>query len=101
MGLCMTVRPTKLGVPDPRQTVFSVVSPEIVHREVPTPNLHSGFTPERTKISLRLLDLRRIVICRARSPCAKYRLTLGPARQDDLLGLAKDGTVIKPLNLRP
>jgi hypothetical protein len=32
---------------------------------------------------------------------AKYRLTLGQARQDDLLGLIKDGTEIKPLNLRP
>lgn len=32
---------------------------------------------------------------------AKYRRTLGQARQDDLLGLIKDGTEIKPLNLRP
>jgi hypothetical protein len=32
---------------------------------------------------------------------AKYRLTLGQARQDDLLGLIKDGTEIKPLDLRP
>jgi hypothetical protein len=28
-------------------------------------------------------------------------LTLGQARQDDLLGLIKDGTEIKPLDLRP
>jgi hypothetical protein len=32
---------------------------------------------------------------------AKYRLTLGQARQDDLLGLIKDGAELKPLNLRP
>lgn len=32
---------------------------------------------------------------------AKYPLTLGQAQQDDLLGLIKDGTEIRPLNLRP
>lgn len=32
---------------------------------------------------------------------AKYRLTLGQARQDDLLGLIKDEPEITPLNLRP
>jgi hypothetical protein len=32
---------------------------------------------------------------------AKYRLTLGQAWQDDLLGLIKDGSEIRPLDLRP
>ncbi|MDQ0870161.1 hypothetical protein QFZ70_002634 [Arthrobacter sp. V1I9] len=31
---------------------------------------------------------------------AKYRLTLGQAQKDDLLGLIKDGAGIKPLNSR-
>lgn len=32
---------------------------------------------------------------------AKYRLTLGQAEQDNLLGLVKDEAEIKPLSLRP
>lgn len=32
---------------------------------------------------------------------AMYRLTLGQARQDDLVGLIEDGTEIRPLDLRP
>lgn len=57
------------------------------------------------KIQRRLLDhpLSRDVprTNQMLSGLAKYRLTLGQARQDDLLGLIKDGVDLKPLDLRP
>jgi hypothetical protein len=61
--------------------------------------------PGKSRIERRLLDhpLSRDVpgTKHMLSGLAKYRLTLGQARQDDLLGLIKDGTEIRPLNLRP
>ncbi|WP_051441513.1 helicase-related protein [Arthrobacter sp. H14] len=63
--------------------------------------IHRG----KHKIQRRLLDhpLSRDVprTNHMLSGLAKYRLTLGQARQDDLQGLIKDDVNVKPLDLRP
>ncbi|GAB3262749.1 DEAD/DEAH box-containing ATP-dependent helicase [Arthrobacter pigmenti] len=63
--------------------------------------IHRG----RHKIQRRLLDhpLSRDVprTNHMLSGLAKYRLTLGQARQDDLQGLIKEDVAMKPLDLRP
>ncbi|MBT2519793.1 helicase C-terminal domain-containing protein [Arthrobacter sp. ISL-28] len=97
----------KPGVTDPWDTLFSVAASEIAARpeDSSTEFAPHWIHPGKHKIERRLLDhpLSRDVP-RTRhmlSGLAKYRLTLGQARQDDLLGLIKDGAEIKPLNLRP
>jgi hypothetical protein len=97
----------KPGVTDPWQTLFDVATselstgPEELRREFAPHWMHPG--PH--KIERRLLDhpLSRDVTKTQQvlDRLAKYRLTLGQARQDDLLGLIKNGTGIRPLNLRP
>ncbi|MDT0169757.1 DEAD/DEAH box helicase [Pseudarthrobacter sp. BRE9] len=97
----------KPGVDDPWGALFEVAAadiaarPETANTEFAPHWIHPG----AHKIERRLLDhpLSRDVP-RTRQMLdglAKYRLTLGQARQDDLLGLIKDGAEIKPLNLRP
>ncbi|MDF9751545.1 helicase C-terminal domain-containing protein [Arthrobacter sp. ES3-54] len=97
----------KPGVTDPWEALFSVASadvaahPEDSNTEFAPHWIHPG----AHKIERRLLDhpLSRDVprTKHMLAGLAKYRLTLGQARQDDLLGLIKDGTEIKPLNLQP
>ena len=95
------------GVTDPWQKLFDVATSEISTEPVEprTEFAPHWIHPGPYKIERRLLDhpLSRDV---ARTEhmlhgLAKYRLTLGQARQDDLLGLIKNGTSIRPLNLRP
>jgi hypothetical protein len=97
----------KPGVTDPWATLFSVAASEIA--ALPEDS-SSEFAPHwihpgKHKIERRLLDhplsrdVPRTKLMLA--GLAKYRLTLGQARQGDLLGLIKDGAEIKPLNLRP
>jgi hypothetical protein len=97
----------KPGVTDPWESLFSVAAadvaahPEDSNTEFAPHWIHPG----QHKIQRRLLDhpLSRDVprTKHMLAGLAKYRLTLGQARQDDLLGLIKDGTEIRPLNLRP
>ena len=97
----------KPGLTDPWETLFAVAAADVAaHPE----NLSTEFAPHwihpgAHKIERRLLDhpLSRDVprTKHMLAGLAKYRLTLGQARQDDLLGLIKDGTEIEPLNLRP
>lgn len=97
----------KPGVRDPWQTLFDVATSEITDGSVEP---RSEFAPHWIhpgphKIERRLLDhpLSRDVTRTQNmlDGLAKYRLTLGQARQDDLLGLIKNRTGIRPLNLRP
>lgn len=97
----------KPDVTDPWGALFSVAVADIAaHAE----DSSTEFAPHWIyrgdhKIERRLLDhpLSRDVprTNHMLAGLAKYRLTLGQARQDDLLGLIKDGAEIKPLNLRP
>lgn len=97
----------KPGVTDPWGTLFEVASadvaaqPETASTEFAPHWIHPG----AHKIERRLLDhpLSRDVprTKHMLDGLAKYRLTLGQARQDDLLGLIKDGAELKPLDLRP
>jgi hypothetical protein len=97
----------KPGVEDPWETLLSVAASEIAARPEDSSTefaphwIHAG--PH--KIERRLLDhpLSRDVprTKHMLSGLAKYRLTLGQARQDDLLGLIEDGVEVKPLDLRP
>lgn len=97
----------KPGVTDPWETLFSVASADIAARpeDSSTEFAPHWIHPGKHKIERRLLDhpLSRDVprTKHMLSGLAKYRLTLGQARQDDLLGLIKDGAEIQPLNLRP
>lgn len=97
----------KPGVTDPWETLFSVAAADVAaHPEDSTTEFAPHWIhPGAHKIERRLLDhpLSRDVprTKHMLAGLAKYRLTLGQARQDDLLGLIKDGTEIKPLNLRP
>lgn len=97
----------KNGVTDPWQTLFDIATSEISSGPVEP---RSEFAPHWIhpgphKIERRLLDhpLSRDVAKTQKmlDGLAKYRLTLGQARQDDLLGLVQNGTSIRPLNLRP
>ncbi|WP_459384089.1 DEAD/DEAH box helicase [Arthrobacter humicola] len=97
----------KPDVTDPWQSLFRVAADSVAAL---TENETNEFAPHwiyrgKHKIERRLLDhpLSRDVprTKNMLAGLAKYRLTLGQARQDDLLGLIKDGTEIKPLNLRP
>ncbi|GLB68965.1 helicase-related protein [Arthrobacter mangrovi] len=97
----------KPGVGNPWEALFQAASDHIAAQpDGPTKEfaphwIHCG--PH--KIERRLLDhpLSRDVsrTNHMLSGLAKYRLTLGQARQDDLLGLIRDGIDVKPLNLRP
>ncbi|MGY2743424.1 DEAD/DEAH box helicase [Arthrobacter sp. UYCu723] len=97
----------KPGVTDPWETLFSVAAADVAARaeDSSTEFAPHWIHPGAHKIERRLLDhpLSRDVpkTKHMLAGLAKYRLTLGQARQDDLLGLIKDGTEIKPLNLRP
>lgn len=97
----------KPDVTDPWQSLFRVAADSVAAL---TENESNEFAPHwiyrgKHKIERRLLDhpLSRDVprTKHMLAGLAKYRLTLGQARQDDLLGLIKEGTEIKPLNLRP
>jgi Helicase conserved C-terminal domain len=97
----------KPGMTDPWTALFDVAT---AHVEALPQNETNEFAPHWIhrglhKIQRRLLDhpLSRDVTRTNQmlSGLAKYRLTLGQARQDDLLGLIKDRAEIKPLNLRP
>jgi hypothetical protein len=97
----------KPDVTDPWQSLFRVAADSVAAM---TANGTHEFAPHwiyrgKHKIERRLLDhpLSRDVprTKHMLAGLAKYRLTLGQARQDDLLGLIKDGTEIKPLSLRP
>lgn len=97
----------KPGVTDPWESLFAVAAADVAaHPE----NSNTEFAPHWIypgdhKIQRKLLDhpLSRDVprTKHMLAGLAKYRLTLGQARQDDLLGLIKEGTEIEPLNLRP
>lgn len=97
----------KPAVTDPWRALFDAATahvealPEDETNEFAPHWIHRG----AHKIQRRLLDhpLSRDVprTNQMLSGLAKYRLTLGQARQDDLLGLIKDGAEMKPLNLRP
>jgi hypothetical protein len=97
----------KPGVSDPWGTLFAVAAadiaaqPETASTEFAPHWIHPG----AHKIERRLLDhpLSRDVprTKHMLDGLAKYRLTLGQARQDDLLGLIKEGAELKPLDLRP
>lgn len=97
----------KPGVTDPWETLFSVAAADVAaHPEDSSTEFAPHWIhPGAHKIERRLLDhpLSRDVpkTKHMLAGLAKYRLTLGQARQDDLLGLIKDGSEIKPLNLRP
>lgn len=97
----------KPEVKDPWTTLFEVASADIVARpsDSSTEFAPHWIHPGEHKIERRLLDhpLSRDVprTKQMLDGLAKYRLTLGQARQDDLLGLIKDGAELKPLNLRP
>src|SRR4051812_1652510 len=95
----------KPGISNPWEALFTVASdyvaslPEDTAKEFAPHWIHRG--PH--KIERRLLDhpLSRDVprTNHMLTGLAKYRLTLGQARQDDLMGLIKDGE-LKPLDLR-
>lgn len=97
----------KPGVTDPWESLFSVAAADVAARPVDSSTafaphwIHSG----EHKIQRRLLDhpLSRDVprTKHMLAGLATYRLTLGQARQDDLLGLIQDGNEITPLDLRP
>lgn len=97
----------KPGVRDPWGTLFEVAAadvtaqPETASTEFAPHWIHPG----AHKIERRLLDhpLSRDVprTTNMLAGLAKYRLTLGQARQDDLLGLIRNGAELKPLDLRP
>jgi len=97
----------KPGVANPWQALFDVATSQISseargqHKEFAPHWIHPG----PNKIERRLLDhpLSRDVprTQRMLDGLAKYRLTLGQARQDDLLGLIQEGAEIEPLDLRP
>ncbi|MFB9652764.1 helicase C-terminal domain-containing protein [Pseudarthrobacter oxydans] len=97
----------KPGVSDPWATLFEVAAADIAAQATTASSefaphwIHSG----AHKIERRLMDhpLSRDVprTKNMLAGLAKYRLTLGQARQDDLLGLIKDGAELKPLDLRP
>lgn len=97
----------KPDVTDPWGALFSVAAAYVAaHAE----DSSTEFAPHWIyrgdhKIERRLLDhpLSRDVprTNHMLAGLAKYRLTLGQARQDDLLGLIKDAAEVKPLNLRP
>jgi hypothetical protein len=97
----------KPDVTDPWETLFSVAAADVAaHPEDSSTEFAPHWIhPGEHKIQRRLLDhpLSRDVprTKQMLAGLAKYRLTLGQARQDDLLGLIKDGTEIKPLDLRP
>ncbi|KIA73925.1 hypothetical protein ANMWB30_11730 [Arthrobacter sp. MWB30] len=97
----------KPGVMNPWQELFDVATSEISTGSVEprTEFAPHWIHPGPHKIERRLLDhpLSRDVTRTQNmlDGLAKYRLTLGQARQDDLLGLIKNGTSIRPLNLRP
>lgn len=97
----------KPGVTDPWTSLFDVAAADLAARpsDSSTEFAPHWIHPGEHKIERRLLDhpLSRDVP-RTRQMLdglAKYRLTLGQARQDDLLGLIKEGSELKPLNLRP
>ncbi len=97
----------KPGVTNLWETLFSVAAADVAaHSHDPS----SEFAPHwiyrgNHKIQRRLLDhpLSRDLpkTKRMLSGLAKYRLTLGQARQDDLLELMKDGVRMKAFDLRP
>ncbi|MDT0195702.1 helicase C-terminal domain-containing protein [Arthrobacter sp. AB6] len=97
----------KPGMSDPWRTLFEVASADIAAQpeSSSTEFAPHWIHPGAHKIERRLLDhpLSRDVprTKHMLNGLAKYRLTLGQARQDDLLGLIKDGAELKPLNLRP
>lgn len=97
----------KPGVTDPWEALFSVASADVAaHPEDSSTEFAPHWIhPGAHKIERRLLDhpLSRDVprTKHMLAGLAKYRLTLGQARQDDLLGLIKDGAETKPLDLRP
>ncbi|MEV7571525.1 helicase C-terminal domain-containing protein [Pseudarthrobacter sp. NPDC089323] len=97
----------KPGVTDPWTSLFEVAAADVAARpsDSSTEFAPHWIHPGEHKIERRLLDhpLSRDVprTKRMLDGLAKYRLTLGQARQDDLLGLIKDGAELKPLNLRP
>jgi len=92
----------KPGVTDPWESLSDVAAhPQDSNTEFAPHWIHPG----AHKIERRLLDhpLSRDVpgTMHMLAGLAKYRLTLDQARQDDLLGLIKEGKKIRPLNLRP
>lgn len=97
----------KPGVTDPWEPLFSVAASDVAARaeDSSTEFAPHWNHPGEHKIERRLLDhplsrdVPRTKLMLA--GLAKYRLTLGQARQDDLLGLIKDGAEIRPLDLRP
>lgn len=97
----------KPEVKDPWTTLFEVASADVAARPFDTSTEFAPhwIHPGEHKIERRLLDhpLSRDVprTKHMLNGLAKYRLTLGQARQDDLLGLIKEGSELKPLNLRP
>lgn len=97
----------KPGVKDPWTTLFEVASADVAARpsDSSTEFAPHWIHPGEHKIERRLLDhpLSRDVprTKHMLDGLAKYRLTLGQARQDDLLGLIKSGAEMKPLDLRP
>jgi Helicase conserved C-terminal domain len=97
----------KPGVSDPWGTLFEVAAADMAARPrtASTEFAPHWIHPGAHKIERRLLDhpLSRDVprTKNMLAGLAKYRLALGQARQDDLLGLIKDGTELKPLDLRP
>jgi hypothetical protein len=97
----------KPGVTDPWGTLFEVAAADIAAKleDASTEFAPHWIHPGNHKIERRLLDhpLSRDVpkTRHMLSSLAKYRLALGQAWQDDLLGLIKDGAEIKPLDLRP
>jgi hypothetical protein len=97
----------KPGVTDPWETLFAVAAADVAaHPEDSSTEFAPHWIhPGAHKIERRLLDhpLSRDVprTKHMLAGLAKYRLTLGQARQDDLLGLIKDEAEIRPLDLRP
>lgn len=97
----------KPGVTDPWRTLFEVAAADIAAqpKTASTEFAPHWIHPGAHKIERRLLDhpLSRDVprTKNTLAGLAKYRLTLGQGRQDDLLGLIKDGAELKPLDLRP
>jgi hypothetical protein len=97
----------KPGVKDPWRTLFEVAAADVAARpsDSSTEFAPHWIHPGEHKIERRLLDhpLSRDVprTKQMLDGLAKYRLTLGQARQDDLLGLIKDEAELKPLDLRP
>lgn len=95
------------GVANPWEALFEAAAAEIADLPEDQTNefaphwIHRG----QHKIERRFLDhpLSRDLprTNHMLSGLAKYRLALGQARQDDLLGLIKEGGDLKPLDLRP